>query len=286
MIFCNLTQIPQNQIYNTFLKVFCDYKVSVQISYNQFLSLQKRSRYSPEFSYGCLDEDNSLVGLAINGVGNINSKPTCYGCALGFIPEYRNKNKLAFNFVDFYLSTIQRLGFKIYLGEVMRDNTPTLKMMQKFGFVINKKYLNYRKLIDEMDTKNDDFDDFCFETVNQFPVGPFYKPLEYKASWQNSLSSIHAILTDFIIITVKKDGNIIGYGAINKKQGDIPQFVLHKDFRGKGLDSKLLSKLMNHTASQYVGFLNVDENNPWLNSFLVEEEFEIYSKEFELIKYF
>jgi len=283
MDFYNLVEIPQEEIYNTFLETFGDYKVNVKISLEQFLTLQKRSSYSPEFSLGCF-ENGKLVGFQMNGVRTIHSKLTCYGIAAGYIPGYRNKYKLSYRFLNYNFSTLKKLGIQNYLCEIMRDNLPAVKIVKKLGGVINRNILTYRKKINEIRIDDNDSHDFEFHTENDLSFLSLCAPIQDEASWQNSFDAINAILEDFFITTIRKDGNIIGYGVINKLQGDIPQFVIQEEFRDRGLGNLLLSKLINNTDSEYIGAFNVDENDAYLNKFFTGAGFEIYSKSYELIK--
>ncbi|WP_158309050.1 GNAT family N-acetyltransferase [Desulfosporosinus orientis] len=65
---------------------------------------------------------------------------------------------------------------------------------------------------------------------------------DYKPSWQNSITSIDVVLETFTYLVVNLDNTIAGYGIIDDKTGDITQFAVNKENRGKGLASSILAK--------------------------------------------
>jgi len=58
---------------------------------------------------------------------------------------------------------------------------------------------------------------------------------DFKPSWQNSIDSISAIPEAFLYSIIRFDNNIVGYGIIDKKTGDIPQIAVNKDYKGEGI---------------------------------------------------
>lgn len=283
MSFSNLIEIPQEEIYHTFLKIFNNYKLNVNITMDQFLTLQKRSSYSPEYSFGWFDQDK-LVCLIMNGVRTVNSKLICYGIAGGVIPEYRKRGTLIYRVLYSTFSALEKMSVESYVCEMMRDNLPVIKLIQKLGGKISKNTITYIKKIDEIEIDDNLSDSFHFHHENDLSFISSCSTLGCKTTWQNSFEAINAILPFFFITTVRKEDNIIGYGVINRIQGDITQFIIQEEFRDRGLGNLLLLELINNTDSKSVGFFNVDEKNTSLNKFLTKKGFKIYSKDFEIIK--
>lgn len=67
---------------------------------------------------------------------------------------------------------------------------------------------------------------------------------DFAPSWQNSIDSINAVSDSFIYSIVHLDDNIVGYGVIDKKTGDIPQIAVNKNYRRKGIAKSIITDLM------------------------------------------
>ncbi len=67
---------------------------------------------------------------------------------------------------------------------------------------------------------------------------------DFVPSWQNSIDSINAVSDSFIYSIVRFDDNIVGYGVIDKKTGDIPQIAVNKNYRRKGIARSILTDLI------------------------------------------
>jgi GNAT superfamily N-acetyltransferase len=104
------------------------------------------------------------------------------------------------------------------------------------------------------------------------------------SSWQNALYVIERLLNHFFIVSINKDRTIVGFGIIHKTGGDVPKFFIREEYRRKGLGSLLLSELARQTSSEYISFLNVDQDDLALNEFLKKMTFIEYTTSLELIK--
>lgn len=82
----------------------------------------------------------------------------------------------------------------------------------------------------------------------------------FDPSWQNSIDSIIRKSDYFKKIGVFKNGELAGYGIIEKHTGDIPQLAISKKYRRIGLGAELLKKLVSLNKNEIVKFVNSESD--------------------------
>lgn len=285
MQFLSLGNTKEIQVYETFLDIFSDYKQNLQISYEQFLKFLKRSLYSPELSMGVFHHDR-LVGYTLIGIKRMDRRLTSYNAASGLVPDYRKKRKrLILDFMAHLFNDLKLKGVGDNIAEIMQENEPVLKIMKRFGAMVNKKIKCYRKKVSDLVLRERPLSQYTFRDEKDFAFLSGYSYEDTRATWQNSFCSLNTIIHDFSIISVKKNGFIVGFGMINKPGGDIPQFYIHETHRERGVGDSLLARLKRKTSSEFISFINVDENIKSLNCYLEKKKFEVYLRGYEMIKY-
>ncbi len=106
---------------------------------------------------------------------------------------------------------------------------------------------------------------------------------DFVPSWQNSIDSINAVSDSFIYSIVHLDDNIVGYGVIDKKTGDIPQIAVNKNYRRKGIAKSIITDLMKNTESYNINVINVDGRSKSMKDFLLKLGFECGVSQYEMI---
>ena len=66
----------------------------------------------------------------------------------------------------------------------------------------------------------------------------------YPPSWQNAKDAVCAIARSFSYTIVKFDGNLIGYGIVDKIKGDIVQLAVHPQYRRMGVATEIVLDLL------------------------------------------
>lgn len=179
---------------------------------------------------------------------------------------------------------IEKLGISNFKCEILRDNSPALAIMKRFGGYQNKKLVDYRIEIQKLREEQAVCEGLTIERENGFDFLPKYNIAEGDLSWQNSVESLSGMLQDFCIITVTLEREFVGYGVINIFQGDIPQLYIAEAYRHKNIGSWLIHELVKVTQSKYTSFYGIDESRDLVNNFIIKNCFDIYSKQYELIK--
>lgn len=285
MHFVDLTKTSIDELHSAFLDVYGDYNIKLQVSRDQFVSFLNRSCYSPEISLGAF-EGERLVGFQLIGEKRKNGRLICYNAAAGIVPEHRARSRLAYNHTKCLFSMMKKRQVKLFIYEILVDNKSALRIMHKFGAKIHRKIYNCRKEAETIISKSNHQKGYLFKKEDDLSFLSNFEYSDDMSSWQNSIYAIKRIFKEFSVITIRKGNTISGFGIIHKFGGDIPQFYIVEEHRGKGIASVLLSTLANNTLSKYVSFLNVDENNILLNDFLNKFQFQTLTRSYEMVNYF
>lgn len=285
MHFSDLTESSIDVLHSAFLDVYGDYKIKLNVSRDQFVSFLDRSCYSPEISLGAF-EGNHLVGFQLIGEKIKNGQMNCYNAAAGIIPEYRARSRLAYNHTKCLLSKLRKRRVNIYVYEILVDNKNAIKIMHKFGAKIRRQIFNCRKDVKTIINNSISHKGYFLKKEDNLSFLSNFEYSDEMSSWQNSIYAIKRIFQEFSVITIRKDNKKCGFGIIHKLGGDIPQFYIDEEHRGKGIGSVLLSTLANSTLSKYVYFQNVDEKNKLLCRFLNKLQFQTLTRSYEMVNYF
>lgn len=276
----SLENINIEILHKTFIDAFSDYQVKIDLPLWKFQRMLQRRGYVPDISIGAF-KDEKLVGFVLNGFRNWNGKPTVYDTGTGVMGEYRRQG-LTSNMLVNIRELLKEKGVKQYLLEVIQSNTSAVNLYKKQGFKIirdfacfqiDKKKYNLATMYkvehaDRIDPKN---------------WGKLINIWDFDPSWQNSIDSINAVSDTFIYSFVRLDDNIVGYGIIDKKTGDIPQIAVHKHYRHRGIARSLVSDLLENTESSKVSVLNVDDQSESTKDFLYKLGFEYSVGQYEMI---
>jgi N-acetylglutamate synthase-like GNAT family acetyltransferase len=84
-----------------------------------------------------------------------------------------------------------------------------------------------------------------------------------------------AIADLFAYVLAEASGNLIGYGIINKANGDIVQLAVKHEYRRLGVATEIMWRLHEQTSSLKIKMINIDESDESLNAFLKQSGFRI-----------
>lgn len=279
-VYKSLKNVGVEVLHKAFVEAFSDYQVKIDLPLWKFKQMLKRRGYVPEKSMGVF-KDEALVGFILNGYREWNGKPTVYDVGTGVIPDYR-KQGLTTNIFQKVSEMLRNEGVEQYLLEVMQQNTAAYELYRKKGFEITRSFSCYKK--EKSDSKPQNA--FKVENVDGFTAVLWDRLKEFwdfNPSWQNSIESVCALSGEFSYSVVYLDDEIVGYGIIEKKTGDIPQIAVDRRYRRKGIAGSIMSELVNNTDASRVSVLNVDEDSKAVKAFLSAYGFEQYVDQYEMI---
>ena len=169
---------------------------------------------------------------------------------------------------------------------MIQDNEKALTLYKKQGFQVNR-ILNCYQLTDKI--KEAGYNVWQLEHPEKLQEDQWTAVKDfwtYQPSWQNAKDAVCAIAQSFSYTIVKHDGNLIGYGIVDKIKGDIVQLAVQPKYRRKGVATEILLDLFKQTKSLGMKVINVDERDQALNSFLKKMEFDVFVKQYEMRKHF
>lgn len=275
-----LESIGIETLHETFLNAFSDYQVKMDLPILKFQYMLQRRGYVAKASIGAFN-DETLVGFVLNGVRNWDGKLTAYDTGTGVIETYR-KQGITSNMLLNVRQLFKEIGVEQYLLEVIQSNTSALQLYKKQGFKILRDFECFH--LDK--NKYNPITTYKVENVNMINSNDWRELTEFwdfVPSWQNSIDSINAISDAFIYSIVRLDDNIVGYGVIDKKTGDIPQIAVNKNYRRKGIARSIFADLIKNTESYNINVINVDGESRSMKDFLLKLGFQCGVSQYEMI---
>lgn len=270
-------------LYQTFRHAFSDYQVPIDMPYEAFETHLKRNGYRPSVSVGAF-EHGELTGIVLNGVRDWEGEKTIYDLGTGVIPAFR-KRGITKNMLSMVQTLCQDYGISRYQLEVIQDNTAAVALYKKQGFQVMRSLNCY--MTERSERKSDEsrpwqiFPSQALTPKQWERVKSFW---DYSPSWQNSMDSVCAIADSFACILAEISGKRIGYGMINKANGDVVQLAVKPGYRRLGVATDIMQHLQEQTGSHKIKMLNVDERDEALNRFLEQSGFRVFVKQYEMEK--
>ncbi len=310
-IYNTLENTTLEKLHQAFVAAFSDYQVKMDIPVSKLQNMLLRRGYVAGASIGAsmgTSTSDVLVGFLLNGVRNWEGKLTAYDTGTAVIRDFRHQGITSSMFQQ-ALKILDSLKVEQYLLEVIRTNTSAVQLYKKLGFEVTREFdcfsmekVSHKLKSDKFSLDKTGVDKFNLDTKMDM-VGldniylmevsvdkidnEMWKSLQYfwdfNPSWQNSIDSINAVPNSFACYIAKSGSQIIGYGVLDKKTGDIPQIAVDKFYRRKGIGGSMLSYMMNGTEADKISVLNVDSQCESLKGFMLNEGFEPNVSQYEML---
>ena len=274
MIINPLSNISLEEIYKTFVEAFSDYHVKFTLSFDDFLFMMNRRGMNRDLSFGAF-ENERLLGFTLNGIGLWNGFLTAYDTGTGIIPDYRKKG-LAKRIFQESLPVLRQNNIKQYLLEVLKQNKVAYELYIKLGFEVSREFDYY--VFKKNDIKNYAFakcpNKIRIEETDEIDWAKAISFFDFEPSWQNSLEAIKRSFDSYFRIAAYKNDDLVGFGFLQKSNGDIPQIAVNKDFRRKGIGSAIFRKLIDINQIENFQIINTEKTDIGMKKFL--EHFNIF----------
>ncbi|HYE83900.1 MAG TPA: GNAT family N-acetyltransferase [Clostridia bacterium] len=267
-------------LHKAFVEAFSDYQVKLDLPLWKLQRMLKRRGYVPEKSLGAL-KDEELVGFILNGCRKWKGRYTAYDIGTGVLPDYR-KQGLTTNMFRKASELLRAEGVEQYLLEVIQENTAAYELYKKQGFKVERTFTCYKldnnkcKIEGNIEVSHAD----GLETAEWEQVKAFW---DAEPSWQNSIEAVRPLPGGFLYSTVRSGNKIVGYGIMEKRTGDIPQFGVDRDHRGQGIGRRIIADLISNSETGKAAVLNVDDRSKSIKDFLSSTGFEPYVLQYEMI---
>lgn len=274
----SLEDVKLEVIYKVFIEAFSDYQVKLDLSFFKFRNMMVRRGLKLEMSVGIFN-NKELIGMVLNGVRRWNGRVTAYDLGTGIVPKYR-KMGLTGEALKVVKKLCKEKGVEYYLLEVLQGNTGAVELYRKNNFKLSREFdcytlkkVNIEEKEDIVIKKFDFFSDEQWEKIEKY--------CDYKPSWQNSIDSIKASSENFEYFAVIIEGEIVGYGIVEKGTGDIPQIAVEKKYRNRGIGRSILNEL--GSIAGEVRLLNIDCRDEGLRKFLLKAGAVKFVSQYEMV---
>lgn len=264
-------------LHKAFTDAFSDYQVNLDLPLWKFRQMLQRRGYVSELSIGAF-KNEMLIGFVLNGFRNWNGKPTVYDLGTGVIVEYRRQG-ITSNMLLNIKEVLKHKQVEQYLLEVIKSNISAVQLYKKQVFEIQRELKCFQ--LDK--SKYNPVTTYKVEHVNTIDWENLKEFWDFEPSWQNSIDSINAVPEEFLYSIVRFDNNIVGYGIIDKRTGDIPQIAVNRHSRCKGIAKSIITDLIENTESHKISVLNVDKESKSTKDFLLRLGFEHSVDQYEML---
>lgn len=137
----NLASTPVEEVISCFLTAFENYFVPLPQDPAYWKSRFVTARVDWHLSFGMFYNDK-LIGFIINGVDNHNGHFTAYNTGTGVVPEFRGR-AVVDKLYAHALPLLRQKGIKRCLLEVICENEKAIKVYERIGFSIVRKFESY-----------------------------------------------------------------------------------------------------------------------------------------------
>lgn len=277
----SLSNIHFDVLFESFAKAFADYEI--QPDKAELQKMLYRRGFVPSLSFGAFD-NGTLVSFTFNGIGTFNGVKTAYDTGTGTLKDYRGQG-IASRVFNESIPFLVAAGVEHYLLEVLQHNASAVSVYRKQGFEVIREF-NYfvQQMRDVTPNSKSIHKDYSICEVKLSDLTDVSDWWDFSPSWQNSFEAINRKPDDFIILGVKKDDKLVGYGIIEPISGDITQIAVDKNHRGKGIASVILKELFKRNNYTSVKLINADISCVAITNLLEENGIPLKGKQFEMIK--
>ncbi|HUW07910.1 MAG TPA: GNAT family N-acetyltransferase [Williamwhitmania sp.] len=264
-------------IHSAFVEAFSDYAVNIAMTKEKFQDFIRCRDINKDYSVGLYEK--GLVGFILNGYRIIDGQRYCYDGGTGFLPTYRNQG-LGSKLLQQMIMMLRERGIQHYVLEVLEDNIPAQKLYEKYGFHISRHLLCYKAQRKAMAELNLVDKNFRLNEIDGNQLANYITWWDYTPTWQNATPSI---LNDpnYRSFELLRENEVVGYGVIHSTAGDIPQFAIKREFRGKGFGKILFKMLAESTYAEELRLINV-EDKPEFAAALEKIGFAPFVNQFEM----
>lgn len=272
--YSSLENTDVNELFSVFAEAFSDYMVPVNMSFERFTGNMRRNGYDGRVSAGAFS-DGKLVGFIMSGRRVHDGILSAYDMGTGVIPEYRSRG-IAGNMIEHLKCLLDQEGVSRYVLEVIRDNERALNLYRRKGFEIRRDFTCFQ--IDKSRLKG--VSSFHVEHVPSLDFDHVKGFQDASPSWQNSAESILSDKGRYVFSVISAGGRVCAYAVSDPATGDIAQFAVSHECRGRGMGKSLLTDIRDNTAVSTLRVVNVEDGA--IRSFLTHLDFVPFAEQYEM----
>lgn len=233
-------------------------------------------------SVGVFDGER-IVGFTLIGIDIWRGTLSAFDIGTGIVKEFRGKG-IAHQMFDFALPKLRKSGVKKFILEVIQTNEPAIKAYREAGFQIIRELDCFELEVKKANLKRKADLPLKIRRVRKNILPLFRDSLDWEPSWENSFSAVMRMPDDVILYGALSDGVHAGILAYCPFLNWIMLVVVKRDYRRKGVASRLLAKALRYVSHKNttVKLLNVDHSDTEMIKFLEKDGFQLFVRQYEM----
>ena len=279
--FRTLEDTPIPTLHRTFVEAFSDYQVKMDLPLWRLEGTLRRRGYVPDLSVGAFAGDE-MVGFVLNGVRQWQGRPTAYDTGTGVVPAHRKQGATTGMFGE-ALRVLRASGVEAYLLEVIKSNTPAVQLYRKQGFSITRSFTCYTREMASLPLGGSvdvELEDVQVGLMDWDALSAFW---DFRPSWQNSVDSLMAVPESMAAVIARAGGELVGYGVVERRTGDVPQIAVAPGHREAGVGRAILEGLAVRSEASRLALVNVEDEPFATHGFLRALGFDHLTDQFEMV---
>lgn len=263
------------KITDSFNLAFSDYFTSFHLTPEQLSSKMKADKIYLKYSVGVFEDEN-LIAFILHGTDTLDNKKVVYNGGTGVIPDKRGQG-LTKQMYTYILPILKEQKIDYIILEVISKNIQAIKSYEKVGFNAIRELGCYKgEIAAPYKISNAEIKEL--HSYDWELMQPFW---DLKPTWQNSINVVNELKESNQSIGAYIDNKLVGYLIFNPTSKRIHQFAVDKNFRKKGIASKLIKTIIEKSTNDLT-IINVDKNSHPINSFLSKNGFDNFLDQIEM----
>ncbi|WP_428674492.1 GNAT family N-acetyltransferase [Roseibium sp.] len=257
---------------------FSDYVVPTKMSEDGFREFQRQRGFSPAHSFVAWS-GKKIAAFWYSSPPNPAYGNRAYTLSVGTDPAHRRKglSRQLLQSVIKAQTASKASGLQL---EVITNNSRAVEAYRSFGFCEQRTLRVCKLPKSALEVPMPEgwsvaplaLDAVPGDTTSYFDVLP---------TPQNSLGALTALADQISVLGLRRNGELIGWGAVYK-DGAVAQIAVHKGHRRQGGGTALLRALGASVKVDHLVFVNVDEVARGLNAFLDRFAAETLLQQYEM----
>ncbi|TZG00148.1 GNAT family N-acetyltransferase (plasmid) [Chryseobacterium panacisoli] len=265
MEFKTLANTSIDEILSAFNQSFSDYVVPFHLTREVLISKIAAEKLDMNISVGAFD-DGKLVSFILQSEKVENGEKTIYNGGTGVVPESRGKG-LVRKMYDFIIPVLKERNANTLLLEVIEGNQPAIRAYENLGFTIVRRLLCFNGSIQQ----GKENAEVSIKDLNDFQWGLLCSFWDIEPSWQGSVFVLEPMPENYVTLGAYIDEKLVGYIIYGPAAKKIYQFAVDKNYRNRGIGTKLFNAVKERNAGQTIALNNVDESSENTSKFLSEK---------------
>ncbi|WP_426481620.1 GNAT family N-acetyltransferase [Chryseobacterium sp. R2ACT005] len=264
MEFKTLANTSIDEILSVFNHSFSDYVIPFHLTKEVLISKIAAEKLDMNISVGAFEEGR-LVSFILQSEKVENGEKIIYNGGTGVVPESRGKG-LVRKMYDFIIPVLKERNANTLLLEVIEGNQPAIRAYENLGFTIVRRLLCFNGSIQQgkgnAEVSIRDLNDFQWKLLCSF--------WDIEPSWQGSVFVLEPMPENYVTLGAYMKDKLVGYIVYSPAAKKIYQFAVDKNYRNRGIGTKLFNAIKEKNGGQTIALNNVDDSSENTSQFLSE----------------